>query len=59
MFAPRKRRGFGHALEVRSVAGVVDVNETDDKEVQLLLQSGRYVFEAEWHLATKPEDLDE
>lgn len=40
--------GWGRPLAVRRVAGVVEVRETVERQVELLLQSGRYSFEAEW-----------
>ena len=51
VIVPREQ-GSG-VIEVRSVAGVTEVREGSERQVELSLQSGRYVFEAEWHVGTE------
>ena len=50
LFVPRKRSGWSRPLEVRHVAGVLEVGEAAERQVELLLQSGRYAFEVEWQV---------
>jgi len=49
----RKEGRLGEVLEVREVAGVVEVTEGAERQVELLMQSGRYSFEAEWRLSAE------
>ena len=59
VFVARKQSARRRPLERRSVAGVVEVRETAERQVELLLQSGRYSFEAEWHLRARRVEVAE
>ena len=59
VFEPRQQSWVSRPLQVRDVAGVSQMRETVEGAVELLLQSGRYAFEAEWHHGAGPTNADE